>query len=422
MHLDTDTLLFSSLSSRCSYLLVFLLIGLRQRRETYMFHWAGSIAMSMAGAWATARFTGYPILAADTGFFVYAIFGSSIALCGSGLRAFRGAPPWWPGLLFQAWLPGAACAAAHLLHLPPTQMLLGVFAAMAFNLVRTIGEAMAPAATGRLWSRYVVAAPLLAYLLMFVASMAAMILGHGPVQGQTEVVLPLIVDQGCSVLVYTGLLALSGEQAHARLKQLATQDQLTGLTNRQGLASVLEHWAAVRPDQAGGAAVLLLDIDHFKTINDGHGHAAGDAVLAEFARRARRVFGRTQDVVVRWGGEEFLVVMQGVDRATALRRAEELRGAVEAARFAVDGGALAVTVSAGLAQARPGLTDLDAAVARADAALYSAKRQGRNRVALHETIAAAPAEAPAFTLARAAALRPPEGPGRRRARSARPER
>ena len=423
MHLDIDTLLFSSISSRCSYLLVFLLIGLRQRRETHMFHWAGSIVMSMAGAWATAKFSGFPTFAADTGFLVYATFGSSIALCWSGLRVFRGAPLRWSGVLFQAWLPGAACSAATLLDLPPRQALLGMFAAMAFNLGRAVGEAVTPGATGRLWSRYVVAAPLLAYFVMIVASMVGTALGRDVVGGSTQIALSLIVDQGCSVLVYTGLLAMSGEQAHVRLKQLATLDQLTGLANRQGLASRLERWAAVRAGPAQATAVLLLDIDHFKAINDDHGHAAGDAVLAEFARRARCVFGRSQDVVVRWGGEEFLVVMQGTDRVAALGRAEDLRRAVEAERFEAGGETIAVTVSGGLAETRPDLCDLDAAVARADAALYLAKRQGRNRVARGEASAAAQPDAagPAFTAATPASS-PPAGPERRRARSARPER
>lgn len=380
MHLDIDTLLFSSLSSRCSYLLVFVLIGTRQRGQRHMLHWAASVALSMAGAWATAKFDGAPNYAGGDGFVLFGIFGSSIVTVWSGLRVFRQVEIHWPAALVRALLPGAAYGGIILLGLPLPVALCCMFVAMAFNLLRTAWEFAAPALS-TLWSRYIVAIPLLAYVLMLLVSAVTMALGRGAPPEQMQTCLSLIIDQGCSVLIYTGLLALSGEQAHTRLKQLAGLDLLTSLANRHGLAMTLDRWAAERPGPTGLTSVALFDIDHFKAINDGHGHGTGDAVLVEFSRRARQVFATTPDLLVRWGGEEFLVLMRDTDRDTALRRAEALRAAIESAPFRIGALELAVTVSGGVAETQAGPADLDGTVARADAALYLAKGQGRNRVA-----------------------------------------
>ncbi len=163
---------------------------------------------------------------------------------------------------------------------------------------------------------------------------------------------------------------------HAFLRAQSQRDPLTGLANRRGL-----HEAAA----AGGAfegALLLVDIDHFKHVNDGHGHAAGDQVLVEVARRLQQAV-REGDLVVRWGGEEFLVHMPGATPQQAQALAERVLHAVGSEPVRVGRGQLRVTASVGhvaapLAPARLPIT-LERAINLADMALYMAKGQGRNR-------------------------------------------
>ncbi len=165
-----------------------------------------------------------------------------------------------------------------------------------------------------------------------------------------------------------------------RLAGLARKDPLTGLPNRRALEEELPR-AFARAMRAGASlSVVVLDVDRFKEVNDTHGHAAGDAVLAAVAARAAAAL-RGSDVIARLGGEEFAVLLPGTDLARAAEAAERIRAAV-AAEPIVLGGALAldVTVSLGCAALRPEEDDGRALLARADARLYEAKRAGRNRV------------------------------------------
>lgn len=122
----------------------------------------------------------------------------------------------------------------------------------------------------------------------------------------------------------------------------------------------------------------MVDIDHFKTINDTHGHLVGDVVLQRVARLLSQVL-RTSDAIVRYGGEEFLLLLTGVTLSQAQRVAERARAAIEAQVIRVGDASMSVTVSMGIEAQREGEA-LSAAVERADAALYQAKREGRNRV------------------------------------------
>jgi diguanylate cyclase (GGDEF)-like protein len=163
-----------------------------------------------------------------------------------------------------------------------------------------------------------------------------------------------------------------------RLAQLATHDPLTGLLNRNGLDEALQRHFGARPPQA--LVLCQLDIDHFKRINDTHGHAAGDAVLRRVAHTlAAQV--RAGDVVARLGGEEFLVGVSGADRAQAVALAERLRAAVAQQAHPLGGSdGLHCTVSIGVSQVFHARGDWETALRDADAALYQAKQGGRNRV------------------------------------------
>ncbi|MHA4869276.1 CHASE domain-containing protein [Duganella sp. PWIR1] len=175
------------------------------------------------------------------------------------------------------------------------------------------------------------------------------------------------------------------------LRVLATTDFLTGLPNRREFMRRLhEEQGRLQRDIGAGAAVLLLDIDHFKRINDEHGHAAGDAVLRQLAELMREGQ-RKIDMLGRIGGEEFAVLLPGTDLDAAAVFAERLRLKVEQTPMVLDDGrTLAITVSIGIA-AMGGKTPAgDPALIRADQALYCAKRGGRNRVELMDVEADRP--------------------------------
>lgn len=162
------------------------------------------------------------------------------------------------------------------------------------------------------------------------------------------------------------------------LKQLASADALTGADNRrQGqvrLAAEFDRYA----DDGQSFSVLMIDIDHFKSINDRHGHPAGDAALRALVQTCKAAL-RAVDTVARWGGEEFLLILSGTGAAAAMSVAERLRTEIAAMGVAVPGGAtIRLTVSIGVAEPAGG--DAGELLRRADEALYVAKTWGRNRV------------------------------------------
>jgi diguanylate cyclase (GGDEF)-like protein len=166
------------------------------------------------------------------------------------------------------------------------------------------------------------------------------------------------------------------------LQQLALTDELTGLANRRAaMAFAADAVAGAHRDKAA-LAVLMIDIDHFKRINDGHGHAVGDQVL----RHASKVLSaglRERDRLGRVGGEEFVAVLPGATLAQARQVAERMRGAIDATRLIGPTGEVRFTVSIGVAGARIAET-ADALLERADAALYLAKSGGRNSVVVDD--------------------------------------
>ena len=165
----------------------------------------------------------------------------------------------------------------------------------------------------------------------------------------------------------------------AELARASRRDALTGLPNRRAFDEELAREVARAARSGKPLAVVVLDVDRFKGVNDTYGHAAGDAVLREIAARAATAV-RAGDFVARIGGEEFAVLLQATDLAGARELAERVRSAVGAAPFPTGAGPLAVTASLGCAVLSPEESP-EALVARADARLYDAKRGGRDRVA-----------------------------------------
>ncbi|MES2257157.1 MAG: diguanylate cyclase [Pseudomonadota bacterium] len=169
------------------------------------------------------------------------------------------------------------------------------------------------------------------------------------------------------------------KQMEEELRQLATTDVLTGIANRRRLFEVGERELARarRSDQA--LTVLMIDIDHFKRINDSFGHPAGDLVIQAAARLCADGL-REIDTAGRCGGEEFVMILPGTDLAGALQVGERLRAMAEACAVAAGDDALRFTVSVGAARLEPRHQDFAALLGMADQALYRAKQEGRNRV------------------------------------------
>jgi len=167
----------------------------------------------------------------------------------------------------------------------------------------------------------------------------------------------------------------------AQTIEMAITDGLTGLHNRRYLDSHLVTLFERAASRNRPLSLMITDIDKFKPINDTYGHAAGDEVLRDFARRLRKNV-RGIDLACRFGGEEFVIVMPDTEQHIAERVAERIRHEIESQPFATGGGtqALRVTVSIGVASMIPGKDSAETLMKRADAALYEAKNTGRNRV------------------------------------------
>jgi diguanylate cyclase (GGDEF)-like protein len=213
------------------------------------------------------------------------------------------------------------------------------------------------------------------------ASLATMALQNRKLLDQQEAMkrqLEVQVDERTEEL-RTALSKLS--EAHLILKDLNTIDAVTRIKNRQYFDDIaVQEWRrAVR--QQYPMTLMLIDIDNFKRVNDTFGHQAGDACLQSVAQCINELFNRPSDVVARYGGEEFIVIMPYIRHDNAMAYAERVRAAISAQRLQVDGHSINVTISIGVASGMPDISvDMRQLIARADSALYEAKRQGRDRV------------------------------------------
>ncbi len=168
-------------------------------------------------------------------------------------------------------------------------------------------------------------------------------------------------------------------------ERLAAQDPLTGCMNRRGLKQRYRKSAARRKGDAESLGIIMIDADHFKAVNDTHGHDTGDQVLQALAGKIKSQL-RAPDSLARWGGEEFVCVIEGVDAAGLWLAAERIRLAVCEEPVVCKGVTLAVTVSLGVSLLGK-QEAFEAAVDRADQALYRAKHSGRNRVGVLDAVA-----------------------------------
>lgn len=213
--------------------------------------------------------------------------------------------------------------------------------------------------------------------MLEIATIAALGYRYGPLASAASVA--MFVTTALVVNLFAFIFAQRTEQQRRHLERVASHDALTGAYNRRAMASELPIALAYARRHRQPVALALLDLDHFKRVNDRDGHEFGDMVLVNLVRLVESAI-RGGDRLFRYGGEEFVLLLPGADEAAMRLRCEDLRGRV--ARTLRAGGG-PVTVSIGVAVARDG-EDVAAWLARADDALYRAKQAGRDRVLVAE--------------------------------------
>ncbi len=267
----------------------------------------------------------------------------------------------------------------------------------------------------RTWAAWVLRSAEEAILLDHLASeqqrMPVFVLDEGSSRAGSLLAVPLRArNRNLGALVLTGpkgafdassrrVLEILANQAAATLSlirdlekqhQLAVLDGLTGLYNRRAFNGLLASAVANEDRREGRLGLVMLDLDHFKKLNDSHGHQAGDAALRSLARLLDQHL-RKGDYAARYGGEEFVVILPGSDEEHAVQAAERLRLALQKSRFLHDGARIPLTASFGVAVWPGDGREPEALLASADRGLYAAKQTGRNRVVAASTL---PAESP----------------------------
>lgn len=228
----------------------------------------------------------------------------------------------------------------------------------------------------RNYSKYLVALIFSGYVFVFLLTAVSILTENHATETTHKSLAILIFDQSAGILIYFGYIAMWGERALLELKKQAETDPLTGLANRRRGVEVLN--GLTLASQVNGNSVIIGDADHFKRINDTYGHDVGDKVLIILGQRLCNAI-RKSDLAVRWGGEEFLIILPNTGLEEAGRLAERLRGRIASPVFVVDNLQIPVTISLGVAWCS--IEDsVECMLLQADAALYNSKAQGRNRV------------------------------------------
>lgn len=185
------------------------------------------------------------------------------------------------------------------------------------------------------------------------------------------------------VLATVGFLLMCAESAQVQLERMARVDYLTGIYNRRAIDDLATRAISAARRHGIPLAIMIVDVDHFKLVNDRHGHECGDNVLVEVVRRMREIL-RNEDLIGRQGGEEFVVVMPDIDLASAKGAAERLRRGFSDTPMAIHDGdqpiELPLTISIGVAALEASDQQFSHLLRRADRAMYAAKTGGRNRV------------------------------------------
>lgn len=281
--------------------------------------------------------------------------------------------------------PLAALVLQPWLHGNPTERVLVISSLLAFQcatgmaLLLRHGRETIGIGRPMMAVNFAVIIAMLLYRIVFVATTPpAMQLPEGLLRLQS---VSFMIACMTMIVLSLSFVIMTKEAADERNRILATRDELTGLDNRRTLQDRLEQHAALSLRSGLPLTAMILDIDHFKSINDRFGHLSGDEAIRTVAAKMRETL-RRQDVIGRMGGEEFLIVLPATGIAAAVEIAERLRAGIAAtAATAVDGRPMQVTASIGVSEFDPGAgIGIETLIRRADEAMYQAKAQGRNRV------------------------------------------
>lgn len=366
---DIPTLRFCSLLQSVAYASIFLTLWRRRRDQDFLLHWGLS---SFVYALALLVF-GIPSGQSSVwrAGLEYGLVGVADVLLVTGMRVYDGKAPfrWWMALCVVA----TALVTALPLALNPgapgmvASDVLGSISLAVCTIVCTIAILRNARDGGT--PRRIVGFALLAYTPGYVVSVSTQI--WGPSHLTAMVLLPMLQDQVLLAVLNLGLLAAPWERALRALKESVLRDSLTGAWNR---AALKQHETELA---CPSTSLFLIDIDHFKMINDTHGHAMGDAVLIALSDRVQALASERGGMFVRLGGDEFVMVAATAHDQDARALAEQILAIPGADKT----GLPAFSLSIGLARVHADEGTLSHAMARADLSLYRAKAAGRDQVA-----------------------------------------
>lgn len=379
MYIDAFTVLLSGLFVKLVLGGLFLLLWVRARRATWFAWWSGTFFLgSLASLAFVARESGPAFFAAAIALLIAAL------ACGwQGARAFERRKPLWifvaapPAVWFAACLvPGFMEIVAYRVALS-SSLIAPLLAMTAFEFWRGRAETLASRSTvialfSSMAAIFAIRIPLI--------GIAPFPFGALPAEPGWVAAFNLLMFFHTVVLAVL-LVAMSKERQELEQRTEAQTDPLTGALNRRafmtrGRRLVLRHQKKREP-----LCLLFIDLDHFKALNDRYGHSGGDDVLTSFVAIVHDNI-RPTDFLFRIGGEEFCCLLPFTGTDAAFGVAERIRRALEGAGVQVAGAPVKATVSIGIASTDAFGYDVDTLVRRADMAVYSAKRQGRNKVAV----------------------------------------
>lgn len=375
MPLDYQSLLTAFTLSGCGLASAFLVSWLVSRKERFLMAWTIGVSLMAIGVLVYGGYVKTMSPALGAGGYTILLMGLAFVF-GAG-REFRTGFLPWRTMAVMALASSTAMAVPMLAGYNGAAILVLNIAAAAILFVTAwdywLGREEARLAISLLTGLYALTG------LSFVPCAGILLLDGRWVLAEIPSNWAEDLNIGVCLATLAGIGALSLALNQARLarghKRDAEIDPLTGLLNRRAL---LSHVAG---DFEGPAALVIFDIDHFKMINDVHGHLAGDEVLRGFGE-ILTLSCRSQGLAARLGGEEFALLLRGASLAAAAAHAEAVRSRFAKCRFASGGNAFTSTVSAGVSFTEDVIIDFDALLQDADMALYAAKRNGRNRVAV----------------------------------------
>lgn len=382
--LDVKTILFMTALMCAAMAVVMYAMHRSFRREVQgLGHWAAGLTLMVGSGVA------FGLLAILPSWLVLPLANlmlvGGIGLSMIGTRAFYGRPPawklyhaiWFADLLAMCWWMFVQPSFA--MRVAAFSFLVSVFYLDQLSLVLRRGERSHFAS----WFFGVLLA--IQTIVVLTRGIAALFNGAATVdllRGSGLATVYLAVSNFMALLLTVGFLVLATRRLQKVLEKRSTHDPLTEVLNRRGFGEAYSRARARQRRGAGALALMAIDLDHFKAVNDQHGHAEGDRVLVKVANVIKRTL-RESDSVARFGGEEFVVLLPD----TTLARAEQ--AAVRIQALLAEAAQPCCTVSIGLASQAPGDEPLDRVLARADAALYRAKENGRDRVEVADAAIAA---------------------------------